>query len=169
MLYMSHERRGLDGKTPEEFARDASEKILGVFAVRREFREVNARLHNTEEEATSRAPDGYVFRIVALSDDAITTVHDGHKPDPWYEKRKRGDVVYAPTIDCHRKDGFTWSTFTSWFNGPLNIELPSYVVSRTPTSINNEDVRIDLVSVEELVDAHSRREPLSRTILEQPV
>lgn len=166
---MSAEKRGLEGKTPEVFARDASAKILGVFAVRKEFREVNARLHKTEEQATSSAPDGYVFRILALSDGALTSVHDGHKPNPWYEERKRGDVVYAPTIDCHRQDGFTWSTYTSWLNGPLDFELPSYVVPRTPTSINNEDVKIDLVSVEELNAAHSRREPLSRIVLEEVV
>ena len=157
----------LGDRTTEEFSRAVSEKILGVFAVRREFREVNARRHKTEEEATSRAPKGFVFRVVALSDGALTSIHDGHKPKPWYEERKRGDIVYAPVIDCHRKDGFTWSTYTSWLNGPLEFEPPSYVASRTPTSINNEDVQIDLVRVEELVAAHTRREPLSRIQLEE--
>jgi len=166
---MSPERKDLEGKTPEEFSSEASYKILGVFAVRREFREVNARCHEAEEEATTQAPKGYVFRIVALNDGALTTVHDGHKPNPWYEERKRGDVAYAPTIDCHRKDGFSWSTYTSWLNGPLDFELPSYIVSRTPTSINNEEVKIDLVSVEYLVAAHARREPLSKIVLEELV
>jgi len=166
---MALEKKGLGGKTPEEFARDASGKILGVFAVRREFREVKARFYETEEEATSHAPDGYVFRIIALTDDALTNVHDGHKPKPWYEERKRGDVVYAPTIDCHARDGFTWSTHTSWLNGPLDHVLPSYVVSRTPTIINNEEVQIDLVSIEELNAAHTTRQPLSRVALGEVV
>ncbi len=60
----------LGDRTTEEFSRAVSEKILGVFAVRREFREVNARRHKTEEEATFRAPKGFVFRVVALSDGA---------------------------------------------------------------------------------------------------
>lgn len=160
---MSRERARIDGKTPEQVAGQVRKSVLGVFTVREEWMDVNERLLRAREKATTEAPDGYVFRIVALSDGALTLVHDRHKPEPWYLDLERDRVVYAPGINC-REGGIYTSPMSS-----DGIILPSSVVCGDPVRINNEDVEIGLTGIDKLMAMHERREVVHRVPLSELV
>lgn len=136
-----------DTASPEAWCNDAAAKIKGVFAERAAFKEALARKNRAEWEARCVAPEGFLLRLIVTKNGALTRIHDGHKPDPWYEDLREGRIVYAPQIACDCKDGYTTSTFTSWINGPVGyvFGMDGYSSVR----INDDNFELDLISLEE--------------------
>lgn len=133
--------------TAAERVREKEDRIKAVFAARAVYRAVRESKRRTEAEAGGAAPEGYLFKIIAKKKGALTRIHDGHKPNPWYEKLPAGTVIYAPRIDCNVQDGYTTSTSTSWINGPIGRAFS--LDGHSPVRINNDEFELGLISLDE--------------------
>lgn len=126
------------------------EKMRAAFAARAVYRQALETKNHAEHKATLVAPEGFLYKITAKSDGSLTIVHDGHKPNPWYQQLVAGRIVYAPRIDSARRDGYTTSTFTSWLNGPIG---QAFSLDRhEPVRIENADFELGLISLEEYAE-----------------
>lgn len=140
-----------DLKSAEAQAEQDYENLQAVFIARAIYRQALERKNQAEHKAGCVAPpEGYLFKITARSEGSLTRVHDGHKPNPWYQDLEEGQIVYAPRIDSTRRDGYTTSTFTSWLNGPLG---QAFSLDRhEPVIINSGDFDLGLISLEEYTE-----------------
>lgn len=121
------------------------EKLVKVFVLRALAQEAHYRQIEAEREAECIAPPGYLYKIRALSDGALTKrINLSH--DTWYKDLEANSLVYTPAITI-QQDGFTTTTLTSWTNGPTGYVFR--LDGTDPISINNNQFEIGLISLEE--------------------
>ena len=135
----------------EAQVKEDNEKMQAVFAARAIYRQALEAKNNVELKSIMVAPEGFLYKITALSDEALTRVHIDHKSNQWLQNLEAGEIVYAPQIDSTREINYTTYTFTSWLNGP---EEPVFSHSKQgfPVRINSTDIDLELISVEEYAE-----------------
>jgi hypothetical protein len=121
-----------------------------------------------EIKATSKAPDGYVFRVTGLEDGAMMEIWDSHKPDPTRIKLPKGRVVHAPEIASGFQgevyDSAT-STYLRW-DSDTSDRLSEYVVSHKLTQILDPSaITIEVVSIENVLAEHAAKYNLGHTAI----